>query len=154
MNGTYTGGSSLGLCLLCFGAMLQNSAYYVQIVLYKSTIKLHKLTTYFLLSYKIMSITSLMYTCINTLNSLCCICNTYLTKPLPQIHPNLIILHEVYILYKFHWSCWQFLPIMLALYSMLLSSYYAQNYAGIIGSSLIIIIIHYVSADWNYILYL
>ena len=32
--------------------------------------------------------------------------------------------------------CWQFLPIMPALCSMLLYSYYAQNYAGIIGSSL------------------
>ena len=31
----------------------------------------------------------------------------------------------------------QFLPIMLALYSMLLLSNYAQNYAGIIGSSLL-----------------
>ena len=33
--------------------------------------------------------------------------------------------------------CWQFLPIMLALCSMLLPPYYVQNYAGIIGSSLI-----------------
>ena len=32
--------------------------------------------------------------------------------------------------------CWQFLPIMLALCSMLLPPYYVQNYAGIIGSSL------------------
>ena len=30
----------------------------------------------------------------------------------------------------------KFLPIILALYLMLLPSYYAQNYAGIIGSSL------------------
>ena len=34
--------------------------------------------------------------------------------------------------------CWQLLPTMLALYSMLLPSYYAQNYAGIIGSSLLL----------------
>ena len=32
----------------------------------------------------------------------------------------------------------QFLPIMLALCSMLLPCYYAQNYAGIIGSSLLL----------------
>ena len=34
--------------------------------------------------------------------------------------------------------CWQLLPIMLALCSMLLLSHYAQNYAGLIGSSLTI----------------
>ena len=33
--------------------------------------------------------------------------------------------------------CTKSLPIMLALCLMLLSSYYAQNYAGIIGSSLV-----------------
>ena len=32
----------------------------------------------------------------------------------------------------------QTLPIMLALYLMLLATYYAQNYAGIIGWSLIL----------------
>ena len=34
---------------------------------------------------------------------------------------------------------WKFLPIMLALCSMLLPPYYAQNYAGTIGSNLIAI---------------
>ena len=38
--------------------------------------------------------------------------------------------------YKFCQWCCKVLPIMLALCSMLLLSYYAQNYAGIIGSSL------------------
>ena len=59
-----------------------------------------------------------------------------LTKSLPQIHPNLTILWKVCILYKFCQLCWQLLPIMLALCSMLLLSYYAQNYADIITSSL------------------
>ena len=96
-----------------------------------------------------------MYIYINTSNSLqlyvaICISNftigqyiaSYLTKSLPQIHPNLTILYTAYILYKFCWFC---LPIMLALlYSMLLPPvpYYAQNYADIIGSSQPIAIYH------------
>ena len=82
----------------------------------------------------------LMYTCINTLNSFSCICNfnlvsTYLTKPLPhvQIHPNLVK-------YTFLFIMLTILPIMLVLCSMLLPSYYAQNYGGILGSSLILIL--------------
>ena len=39
------------------------------------------------------------------------------------------------IFYQLYWQC---LPIMLALRSILLLSYYAQNYAGVIGSSLVI----------------
>ena len=41
--------------------------------------------------------------------------------------------HAFYIIFSL---CWQFVPIMLALCSMLLPPYYAQNYAGTIGSSL------------------
>ena len=48
--------------------------------------------------------------------------------------PNLL---KLCILYMFRWLRWQLLPIMLALCSMLLPSYYAQNYPGIIGSSLV-----------------
>ena len=62
--------------------------------------------------------------------------NTYLTKSLPHINPNLAILGKTCILYNFFPLCWQILSIMLALCSMLLPPYYAQNYAGIIGSSL------------------
>ena len=58
-----------------------------------------------------------------------------LTISLPQIHP-ISQSYEVCILYKFCQLCWQLLPIMLALCSMLLLSYYAQNYAEIIASSL------------------
>ena len=60
-----------------------------------------------------------------------------LTKLLPQIHPNLTILWKVCILYKFCQMCWQFLPIMLLFCSLLLVSYYAQDYTGIIGLSLV-----------------
>jgi len=35
-------------------------------------------------------------------------------------------------------QCTKIVPIMLALCSMLLSTYYAENYAGIIGASTII----------------
>ena len=38
--------------------------------------------------------------------------------------------------FKIHMLCTKSLPIMLALCSMLLPSYYAPNYAGIIGSGL------------------
>ena len=62
--------------------------------------------------------------------------NTYLTKSLPHINPNLTILGKACILYSFFHYAGNFLPIMLALCSMLLPLYYAQNYAGIIGSSL------------------
>ena len=43
------------------------------------------------------------------------------------------------------------LPIMLALCSMLLYTYYAQNYAGIIGGSLgltVVSIIFYIISTW------
>ena len=44
-------------------------------------------------------------------------------------------------LYQFSQLCGQYLPMMLALlYSMFLLSYYAQNYVGIIGSSLFVIL--------------
>ena len=62
--------------------------------------------------------------------------NTYLKKSLPHTNPNLTILGKTCILFNFFPLCWQFLPIMLTLCSMLLPSYYAQNYAGIIGSRL------------------
>ena len=87
-----------------------------------------------------------LHTHINTLNSLllhfATLVNTYLTKLLPHINPNLTILGKTFILFHYAGNfcllCWQFLPIMLALCSMLLPPYYAQNYAGIIGSSLAI----------------
>ena len=40
--------------------------------------------------------------------------NTYLTKSLPHINPNLAILGKTCILYNFFPLCWQILPIMLA----------------------------------------
>ena len=74
----------------------------------------------------------------NTLNSLllhfATLVNTYLTK-------NYHILTQIsqsWAKHAFFPLCWQFLPVMLALCSMLLPPYYAQNYAGIIGSSLVI----------------
>ena len=73
-----------------------------------------------------------------------CICNfsQYLfDKSLPQIHPTLTILSlcKVCILYNFCWLCWQFLLSMLTLCSTLLPPYRysAQNYASLIGSSLL-----------------
>ena len=77
----------------------------------------------------------------NALNSFCCICNlvnTYFDKIIatdsPKSHNPVKNVH--FIVKNVHFI--QFLsivlPIMLALCSML--SYYAQNYAGIIGSSL------------------
>ena len=42
---------------------------------------------------------------------------------------------------NFYQLCWQFLPIMLELCSTVLLSYYAQNYASIIGSSLLSLIL-------------
>ena len=86
-----------------------------------------------------------IYLCthINTLNFLLLyfvtLVNAYLTKLLPHsycINPNLTILSKTCILYIFFPLCCQILPIMLALCSMLLPPYYAQNYVGIIGSSL------------------
>ena len=83
-----------------------------------------------------------IYLCthINTLNSLllhfATLFNAYLTKSLPHINPNLTILGKTCILYNFFPLCWQFLPIIMALCLMLLPPYYAQNYAGKIGSSL------------------
>ena len=56
-----------------------------------------------------------------------------LTKSLPPIHPNLTLLWKMCVFHNFCQLCWQFLPILLALCSMLLLSYYAQNYVGIIG---------------------
>ena len=38
---------------------------------------------------------------------------------------------------NFHKDYFKTFPIMLALYSMLLETYYAQNYAGIVGLGLI-----------------
>ena len=69
----------LSNCVIYFGAMLQNSAYYAQIMLHKSTIIVRKFNISFLLNYEIMSISSLpslahhlIYLCtgicINTLN--------------------------------------------------------------------------------------
>ena len=88
-------------------------------------------------------LTIYLHTHINTLNSLLLhfttLVNTYLTKSLPHINPNLIILGKTCFLYNFFPLCWQFLPVMLALCSVLLPPYYAQNYASIIGSSLLVI---------------
>ena len=78
-------------------------------------------------------LTIYLHTHINTLNShFATLVNIYLTKSLPHINPNLTILGKTCILYNFFPLCWQFLPIMLALCSMLLPPYYV----GIIGSSL------------------
>ena len=103
-------------------------------------------------------LTIYLRTHINTVNSLllhfATLFNAYLTKSLPHINPNLTILGKTCILYNFffHYICWQFLPIMLALYSMLLPPYYAQNYAGIIGSSLFMMVkIHVANLEqWVY----
>ena len=78
-----------------------------------------------------------MHTCINILNFFCCICSTYLTKQLPQIHPNLM----KYVFYKY---LIDYADNFCLLCSMLLPSYYAQNYAGIIGSSLLYIYITHI----------
>ena len=93
------------------------------------------------LNYKIMNISSLSscstvqdtinnsstYMYINTLNSFLLHLQLYLThiltKSLPQTHPSLTILLKVCILYNFCQLCWQFLPIILALCSILLHSY-------------------------------
>ena len=87
-------------------------------------------------------LTIYLRTHINTLNSFllhfATLVNTYLTKSLPHINPNLTILGKACILYSFFHYGSNFLPIMLALCSMLLPPYYAQNYAGIMGSSLIL----------------
>ena len=86
-------------------------------------------------------LTIYLRTQINILNSLllhfATLVNTYLTKSLPHINPNLTILDKTCILNNFFHHAGNFLPIMLALCSMLLPPYYAQNYAGIIGSSLL-----------------
>ena len=52
------------------------------------------------------------------------------------IHPNLTMScakHVAIYTNLVNYTAWQFLRIMLALCSMLLLPYYAQNYAGIIG---------------------
>ena len=85
-----------------------------------------------------------IYLCtqINILNSLllhfATLVNTYLTKSLSHINPNLTILGKTCILNNIFHYAGNFLRIMLALCSMLLPPYYAQNYAGIIGSSLVV----------------
>ena len=106
------------------------------------------------LNYKIMNINSLSssstvqhtinnsssYISINTLNSLffvafATLINAYFDKIITADSPKS---HQVLILWKFCNSLivLAILPIMLALCSLLLLSYYAQNYAGIIASSL------------------
>ena len=55
-----------------------------------------------------------------------------ITTDSPKSHNPVKIMH----FRKVCQSCCKFLPIMLALYSLLLPPYYAQNYAEIIGSSL------------------
>ena len=67
---------------------------------------------------------------INTLNTFIAfatLVSTYLTKPLTQVHPNIIILHKLCLCTNFVDYADNFCP---------LCGHYAQNYAGIIGSSL------------------
>ena len=121
--------------------MLQNSPYYAQIMLHAlcSTNSTFSFSYHSYLNYIIMSINSLsssstvlkiyLRTHINTLNSLlfhfATLVNTYLTKSLPHINPNLTILGKTCILYNFfHYAgnfcllCWHYAqcfyhPIML-----------------------------------------
>ena len=106
------------------------------------------------LNYKIMSISSLsssstvqhlikIHLCmyINRLNSLCCI-NNFSQCIFWQKHyhrfTQISQCCQKYVFYtnsvncagNFCLLCWQFLPIMLALCSLLMLSYYAQNDAG------------------------
>ena len=97
--------------------MLQNFPYYAQIMLHYALLiqHFHSLITATCLNYIIMSINSLsssstvltiyLRTHINTLNSLllhfATLVNTYLTKSLPHIIPNLTILDKTCILYKY-----------------------------------------------------
>ena len=63
--------------------------------------------------------------------------NTYfdkiITTDLPKSHNPVISVHYINFI-----NCFAIFAYYVALYSMLLLSYYAQNYAGIIGSSLIV----------------
>ena len=119
--------------------MLQNYVYYAQLMLHKSTVKLHKFTISFLLAYKIIidsSLSSLahhqqfiyvyMFQHFEFFVAFVTLVSTYLTKLLPQIHPNLIISYKKYVFYSnfidyadnFCLLCWHYAqcfhhPIML-----------------------------------------
>ena len=135
--------------------MLQNFAYYAQFMLHMLNIMLYEFNILFLLSYLNYKIN-----CISSLSSFSTVQHTinnssmYVYKhfkfifvafvTLVNIHnyfdniittdlPSLIVLRKVCILCKFCQLCWQYLPIILALSSMLLPLYYAQNYVGITG---------------------
>ena len=142
--------------------MLQNFAYYAQIIspyihkvqiwhflslILATYLIKSRVSSFFLVpwQYEISSIQLIIHLCVhnymNTSNSFYCsylqlwLIHSYLTKLLVHIHPNLTTLHKICTSYKCCWLLYQFLPIIPALCSMLLPLYYAQNYAGILGSA-------------------